>query len=146
MINVKDLFLNKCFCGTGFTEGEKQTIIDQTETNLIALRRTIYLTIQSALDFEECAHKLLRLELKPGQEVRKCLTTLNWMILLRHNIYLKTILKSMVQWADNFLYWFFFLKKSDVLMSFFRLSYATWFWIVVHSREHMRSFLGYLHR
>lgn len=75
MINVKDLFINKCFCGPGFTEGEKQTIIDQTETNLIALRRTIYLTIQSALDFEECAHKLLRLELKPGQEVWKCLTT-----------------------------------------------------------------------
>ena len=59
-----------------FTEGEKQTIIDQTETNLIALRRTIYLTIQSALDFEECAHKLLRMELKPGQEV-KLLITLN---------------------------------------------------------------------
>ncbi|XP_062580722.1 pre-mRNA-splicing factor CWC22 homolog [Saccostrea cucullata] len=53
-------------------EGEKQTIIDQTETNLIALRRTIYLTIQSALDFEECAHKLLRMELKPGQEVELC--------------------------------------------------------------------------
>lgn len=53
-------------------EGEKQTIIDQTETNLIALRRTIYLTIQSALDFEECAHKLLRLELKPGQEIELC--------------------------------------------------------------------------
>ena len=44
-------------------------IVDQTETNLIALRRTIYLTIQSSLDFEECAHKLLKLELKPGQEV-----------------------------------------------------------------------------
>ena len=28
-------------------------IIDATETNLISLRRTIYLTIQSALDFEE---------------------------------------------------------------------------------------------
>ena len=27
--------------------GEKMTIIDQTETNLVALRRTIYLTIQS---------------------------------------------------------------------------------------------------
>lgn len=40
----------------------------------------------------------------------------------------------------------FFEKKSGILMSFFRLSYATWFWIVVHSREHMRSFLGYLHR
>lgn len=84
MTNVKDLFLNKCFCGTGFTEGEKQTIIDQTETNLIALRRTIYLTIQSALDFEECAHKLLRLELKPGQEVRKCLIKLNDFTYAKH--------------------------------------------------------------
>ena len=54
-----------CFAG----EGEKQTIIDQTETNLVALRRTIYLTIQSSLDFEECAHKLMKMELKPGQEV-----------------------------------------------------------------------------
>jgi MA3 domain len=51
-------------------EEEKQTtIIDQTETNLISLRRTIYLTIQSSLDFEECAHKLMKMQLKPGQEV-----------------------------------------------------------------------------
>ena len=49
--------------------GEKETIIDNTETNLVALRRTIYLTIQSSLDFEECAHKLMKMELKPGQEV-----------------------------------------------------------------------------
>src|SRR5206468_913374 len=38
----------------------------------IALRRTIYLTIQSSLDFEECAHKLLKLELKPGQMIELC--------------------------------------------------------------------------
>ena len=49
--------------------GEKEAIIDNTETNLVALRRTIYLTIQSSLDFEECAHKLMKMELKPGQEV-----------------------------------------------------------------------------
>ncbi|KAG5893705.1 hypothetical protein JTB14_017812 [Gonioctena quinquepunctata] len=47
-------------------------IIDNTETNLIVLRRTIYLTIQSSLDFEECAHKLLKMELKPGQEIELC--------------------------------------------------------------------------
>ena len=40
-----------------------------TETNLVALRRVIYLTIQSSLDFEECAHKMLKINLKPGQEV-----------------------------------------------------------------------------
>lgn len=56
-------------------EGEKgktTDIIDNTETNLIALRRTIYLTIHSSLDFEECAHKLMRMQLKPGQEGELC--------------------------------------------------------------------------
>ncbi|CAH1985283.1 unnamed protein product [Acanthoscelides obtectus] len=55
-------------------EGPKEAskIIDSTETNLITLRRTIYLTIQSSLDFEECAHKLLKMELKPGQEIELC--------------------------------------------------------------------------
>ena len=46
--------------------------MDQTETNLIALRRTIYLTIQSSLDYEEAAHKLLKMELKPGHEPELC--------------------------------------------------------------------------
>lgn len=36
-------------------------IIDNTETNLTELRKTIYLTIQSSLDFEECAHKVMKL-------------------------------------------------------------------------------------
>lgn len=53
-------------------EGENQEIIDSTETNLIALRRTIYLTIQSSVNFEECAHKLLKLEIKPGQVEELC--------------------------------------------------------------------------
>lgn len=47
-------------------------IIDNTETNLIALRRTIYLTIYSSLDYEECAHKLMKMELKPNQEAELC--------------------------------------------------------------------------
>uniref|UniRef100_T1JEJ7 MI domain-containing protein n=1 Tax=Strigamia maritima TaxID=126957 RepID=T1JEJ7_STRMM len=53
-------------------DDKDKVIIDNTETNLVALRRTIYLTIQSSLDFEECAHKLLKMELKPGQEVELC--------------------------------------------------------------------------
>ena len=53
-------------------EEEKQKIIDQTETNLVGLRRTIYLTLQSSLDFEEAAHKLLKLQVKPGQEGELC--------------------------------------------------------------------------
>jgi pre-mRNA-splicing factor CWC22 len=46
-------------------------IVDQTETNLVTLRKNIYLTIQSSLDFEECCHKLMKLNIKPGQEVRR---------------------------------------------------------------------------
>ena len=55
-----------------FTEGESQVIIDQTETNLVAFRRTVYLTIQSSLDFEECAHKLLKINIMPGFEEELC--------------------------------------------------------------------------
>ena len=47
-------------------------IVDETETNLVTLRRTIYLTIQSSLDFQECAHKLLKINLKPTQQVELC--------------------------------------------------------------------------
>ncbi|KFM62437.1 Pre-mRNA-splicing factor CWC22-like protein, partial [Stegodyphus mimosarum] len=53
-------------------DDESQQIIDMTETNVVCLRRKIYLTIQSSLDFEECAHKLLKLELKPGQILEMC--------------------------------------------------------------------------
>lgn len=53
-------------------EGKTGVIFDNTETNLTALRRTIYLTIHSSLDFEECAHKLMKMQLKPGQEIELC--------------------------------------------------------------------------
>ena len=44
-------------------------IQDETQMNTMALRRTIYLTIMSSLSFEECAHKMLQMTIKPGQEV-----------------------------------------------------------------------------
>ena len=48
---------------------ETMQIKDETETNLVNLRRTIYLTIMSSVDFEEAGHKLLKIHLEPGQEV-----------------------------------------------------------------------------
>lgn len=48
---------------------EQMQIKDETETNLVNLRRTIYLTIMSSVDFEEAGHKLLKIKLEPGQEV-----------------------------------------------------------------------------
>ncbi|PRQ28367.1 putative initiation factor eIF-4 gamma, MA3 [Rosa chinensis] len=47
-------------------------IRDETDTNLINLRRTIYLTIMCSLDFEEVGHKLLQIKLEPGQEMELC--------------------------------------------------------------------------
>jgi len=55
-------------------EGEEEVqqrqveIKDQTNTDLVNLRRTIYLTIMSSGGFEECTHKLLRVNLPPGLE------------------------------------------------------------------------------
>ncbi|ESQ49135.1 hypothetical protein EUTSA_v10020518mg [Eutrema salsugineum] len=49
---------------------------DHTETNLVNLRRTIYLTIMSSLNFEEAGHKLLQIRLEPGQEMELCVMIL----------------------------------------------------------------------
>ena len=51
---------------------KSEAIIDNTETALIILRRTIYLTIQGSLDHNECAHKMMQLQLKPGQNTELC--------------------------------------------------------------------------
>ena len=48
-------------------EWSKEGIEDRTESNL---RRIIYMTIMSALNYEEAVHKLLKIELQEGQEVR----------------------------------------------------------------------------
>mmetsp|Transcript_18928 Transcript_18928/g.34313 ORF Transcript_18928/g.34313 Transcript_18928/m.34313 type:complete len:574 (-) Transcript_18928:169-1890(-) len=48
---------------------EQQKIEDRTATNLVNLRRTIYLTLMSSLDFEEAGHKLLKIQIQPGQEI-----------------------------------------------------------------------------
>ncbi len=41
-----------------------------TEQDLVNLRRTIYLTIMSSAAIDECAHKLTKLKIRAGQEVR----------------------------------------------------------------------------
>uniref|UniRef100_A0A1A8CPV5 Pre-mRNA-splicing factor CWC22 homolog n=1 Tax=Nothobranchius kadleci TaxID=1051664 RepID=A0A1A8CPV5_NOTKA len=53
-------------------EDEKVTIFDKTEVNLVAFRRTIYLAIQSSLDFEECAHKLIKMDFPESQTKELC--------------------------------------------------------------------------
>ena len=45
---------------------EETQIQDMTEKDLINLRRTIYLVIMSSIDFEECTHKLLKLNIREG--------------------------------------------------------------------------------
>ncbi|KAM5582608.1 pre-mRNA-splicing factor CWC22 [Rosa sericea] len=55
---------------------QEMKIRDETETNLVNLRRTIYLTIMSSVDFEEAGHKLLKIKLEPGQEMELCVMLL----------------------------------------------------------------------
>ncbi|KAL3147436.1 hypothetical protein ABBQ38_014499 [Trebouxia sp. C0009 RCD-2024] len=50
-------------------EQQKMQIQDQTQTDLINLRRTIYLTIMSSAQFEEAGHKLMKIQLAQGQEI-----------------------------------------------------------------------------
>jgi pre-mRNA-splicing factor CWC22 len=50
-------------------EEEKKTeMIDQTNADLVQLRKTIYLTIMSSADFEECAHKMMKVTIPSGLE------------------------------------------------------------------------------
>jgi len=48
---------------------EKEGIEDCTGTNLVNPHRLIYLTIMNALVYEEAVHKLLKVQLKEGEEV-----------------------------------------------------------------------------
>ena len=49
-------------------EDKAMDIKDQTNADLVSLRRTIYLTIKSSGGFEECCHKLMRINLPHGLE------------------------------------------------------------------------------
>ncbi|CAO2657194.1 Nn.00g033200.m01.CDS01 [Neocucurbitaria sp. VM-36] len=49
-------------------EEKAMDIKDQTNADLVNLRRTIYLTIKSSGGFEECCHKLMRINLPHGLE------------------------------------------------------------------------------
>ncbi|KAG7594960.1 Initiation factor eIF-4 gamma MA3 [Arabidopsis thaliana x Arabidopsis arenosa] len=55
---------------------DERVIKDDTETDLVNLRRTIYQTIMSSLDFEEAGYKLLKIRLEPGQEMELCVMVL----------------------------------------------------------------------
>ncbi|TPX12048.1 uncharacterized protein E0L32_007163 [Thyridium curvatum] len=49
-------------------EDKAMEIKDQSNADLVNLRRTIYLTIQSSMDPEEAVHKLMKINLPAGQE------------------------------------------------------------------------------
>jgi pre-mRNA-splicing factor CWC22 len=53
-------------------EEDKSAIHDKTDTNLINFRKIVYLTIMSSLDFEECGHKILKMNMPPDFEIELC--------------------------------------------------------------------------
>jgi len=56
---------------TSISKSQSNTTIiqDFSESDLIHLRRTIYLTIMSSATFEECTHKLAKMSIPPGREL-----------------------------------------------------------------------------
>ena len=58
--------------GGGAGEATVGKILDLTESDLVNLRRTLYLTIMSSVSFEECAHKITRLKIPDGYELELC--------------------------------------------------------------------------
>ena len=55
------------------SESESEDKIeDITEQDLMNLRKTIYLVIRSSVDFEEVVHKLLKMNIREGQEIELC--------------------------------------------------------------------------
>lgn len=46
----------------------QNTVTDATDTNIMNLRKAIYLTLMSSATFEEALHKLLKLQRVPGTE------------------------------------------------------------------------------
>jgi pre-mRNA-splicing factor CWC22 len=54
--------------GAPAVEQKTTEIKDNTAQDLVNLRRNIYLVIQSSLGFEECVHKILKLQMNEGDE------------------------------------------------------------------------------
>lgn len=55
------------------TTTEANTVIrDSTSQDLVNLRKTVYLCIMSSLNYEECVHKLLKLNIREGEEMEIC--------------------------------------------------------------------------
>jgi pre-mRNA-splicing factor CWC22 len=51
---------------------EEDKIEDITEQDLMNLRKTIYLVFSSSVDFEEAVHKLMKMNIREGQEIELC--------------------------------------------------------------------------
>ncbi|SOV17031.1 cell cycle control protein, putative [Plasmodium sp. gorilla clade G2] len=58
--------------GSNIDDDDNEEIHDMTEQYLINLRKNVYLSIMSSLSYEECVHKLLKLNIKKGYEIEIC--------------------------------------------------------------------------
>ncbi|KAF1614492.1 UNVERIFIED_CONTAM: hypothetical protein FQV16_0000551, partial [Eudyptes robustus] len=58
--------------GQAQEEPAQQKIVDMTDSDIVAFRRSVYLCIQSSLDYQEAAHKLIKFHLKPGLDEEMC--------------------------------------------------------------------------
>jgi hypothetical protein len=66
---LEDSYLTWFPVDVSFGRSQEGGIEDHTETNLVNVHRVNYLTITNALNDEEAVRKLLRVQLKEGEEV-----------------------------------------------------------------------------
>ncbi|RCH80789.1 pre-mRNA-splicing factor cwc22, partial [Rhizopus stolonifer] len=88
-------------------EEQRLELLDKTNADVIELRRKIYLTVMSSVNFEEACHKLMRINIPEGHEIELC----NMIIeccsqertyLKYYGLMAERFCKSDRMWVDNF--------------------------------------------
>ncbi|XP_953569.1 cell-cycle-control protein (translation regulation), putative [Theileria annulata] len=81
-------------------------IKDMTEQEIISLRKIIYLCIMSSLNYEECVHKILKLNIK-GNEMEVCIMLIDCCSMERtyqifYSLQAELLCKLMLSYKTNF--------------------------------------------
>jgi pre-mRNA-splicing factor CWC22 len=104
--------------GSGESESEEESdeeeelkVVDETNADIIELRRKIYLTVMSSVNFEEACHKLMKLHVPEGHEVELCNMVIECCsqertYLKYYGLMAERFCKLNRTWVDNFVHCF----------------------------------------
>ncbi|KAG1053717.1 hypothetical protein G6F43_004219 [Rhizopus delemar] len=104
--------------GSGESESEEESdeeeelkVVDETNADIIELRRKIYLTVMSSVNFEEACHKLMKLHVPEGHEIELCNMVIECCsqertYLKYYGLMAERFCKLNRTWVDNFVHCF----------------------------------------